>query len=529
MHLFIHQPKDRVPKAEREFIALEIDRWNDFSFVTRFHAVYYDADGIPHYLGPTKIGFKGQTTSTSTYQTLESIVPSLGRRYFSLGDSDDFYRNAGALPKATRKRILKILRDIVAAPELIPSLEDEEVFSKSLLRSTSLSIIRGQYARILEGLPALTDFHFKFVREESSELGTLKLEFRVEIDKRPSTNVHAIIGRNGAGKTSILNGMIEAITKRTTIKGQFRKLEVTDRGVFAEPLSSDYFSGLVSVSFSAFDPFPPPSEQPDPAKGACYFYVGLKDPDNPEQQRSIEEIRKECAKALGDNFCDKKRTRRWLDAIDTLGSDENFASMNLGQLLDIFRRLMARAEANPRASGLTKDKYLKAIKPILESMSSGHAIVLHTITRLVATVDEKTLVLIDEPESHLHPPLLSAFLRALSDLLHDRNGVAIIATHSPVVLQEIPKKCVWKILRAGSSVRAIRPAIETFGENVGVLTSDVFSLEVESSGFHSMLAKSVESGATYEQILAEYEGQIGVEGRSILTHLVATRDAEYES
>jgi predicted ATP-dependent endonuclease of OLD family len=72
-------------------------------------------------------------------------------------------------------------------------------------------------------------------------------------------------------------------------------------------------------------------------------------------------------------------------------------------------------------------------------MSSGHAIVLLTITRLVATVEEKTLVLLDEPESHLHPPLLSAFIRALSDLLYDRNGVAIIATHSPVVLQESSK------------------------------------------------------------------------------------------
>ncbi len=40
-------------------------------------------------------------------------------------------------------------------------------------------------------------------------------------------------------------------------------------------------------------------------------------------------------------------------------------------------------------------------------MSSGHAIVLLTVTKLVARVEEKTLVLIDEPESHLHPPLLS--------------------------------------------------------------------------------------------------------------------------
>jgi predicted ATP-dependent endonuclease of OLD family len=67
------------------------------------------------------------------------------------------------------------------------------------------------------------------------------------------------------------------------------------------------------------------------------------------------------------------------------------------------------------------------------------------VTRLVESVEERTLVLLDEPESHLHPPLLSAFVRALSDLLVNRNGAAIIATHSPVVLQEVPRECVWRL------------------------------------------------------------------------------------
>ena len=86
----------------------------------------------------------------------------------------------------------------------------------------------------------------------------------------------------------------------------------------------------------------------------------------------------------------------------------------------------------------------------------------------------KTLVLLDEPESHLHPPLLSAFIRALSNLLYDRNGVAIVATHSPVVLQEIPRSCISKIQRVGLVTNIKMPDIETFGENVGVLTREVF-------------------------------------------------------
>jgi predicted ATP-dependent endonuclease of OLD family len=158
-------------------------------------------------------------------------------------------------------------------------------------------------------------------------------------------------------------------------------------------------------------------------------------------------------------------------------------------------------------------------------MSSGHSIVLLTITKLVDTVEEKTLVLLDEPESHLHPPLLSAFTRALSDLLHNRNGVAIVATHSPVVLQEVPKSCVWKLTRIRAEGRSDRLERETFGENVGILTREVFGLEVSKSGFHEMMQQAADSGATIQAIVAEYNGQLGAEARAILLALIASRDS----
>ncbi len=83
-----------------------------------------------------------------------------------------------------------------------------------------------------------------------------------------------------------------------------------------------------------------------------------------------------------------------------------------------------------------------------------------TITRVVETLEERSLVLLDEPEAHLHPPLLSAFIRSLSDLLVNRNGVAIVATHSPVILQEVPKSCAWRIRRIGRQAKIERPTTE---------------------------------------------------------------------
>jgi len=195
------------------------------------------------------------------------------------------------------------------------------------------------------------------------------------------------------------------------------------------------------------------------------------------------------------------RRKRWLSAIKVLENDPVFMSAGLKELIK---------------AALSDEEDRRHVAQIFGLLSSGHKIVLLTITRLVETAEERSLVLIDEPEAHLHPPLLSAFTRALSDLLTDRNGVAIIATHSPVILQEVPKTCVWILSRFGKEAKAERPQIETFGENVGVLSREVFQLELTHSGFHRLLEKVVEDNRTYAAALYDFDGQLGAEGRAIL-------------
>ncbi|NHZ98513.1 AAA family ATPase [Massilia sp. CCM 8734] len=500
-------------------VYLEVDNWNDFSFVTMFHMYFNDSAGTKLNVGAVKIGFRGQTEEHSTYATLDPEFPELDQKYFSLGQDVKYYRRMSELAGDISKAILDGMRDIVLHPDLIGDIKEEKVFSKSLLRDTTLSVIKGQYTSALTGSAERTDFIFSFDRPEKEDQGGIALDFSVHVDSTPSTNIHAIIGRNGVGKTTLLNGMIDAVTKRSH-EAKFFNQKVTPQS----EIGNDYFSSLVSVSFSAFDPFVPPSEQPDPAMGTCYFYIGLKDLQDPERNRTIADLRGDCVEALARCFRNVGKTRRWLQAIEKLGSDENFAAMQLSQLHAAYSGVAA---ANP---GLQSDssaflaQYGTDVDKYLFRMSSGHAIVLLTITRLVATVQEKTLVLLDEPESHLHPPLLSAFIRALADLLHDQNGVAIIATHSPVVLQEIPRSCVWKLYRVRAAVSAARPKIETFGENVGILTSEVFSLEVARSGFHSLLEQSVNDGASFDEVINRYNDQLGLEGRAILAVLIAVRD-----
>ena len=114
----------------------------------------------------------------------------------------------------------------------------------------------------------------------------------------------------------------------------------------------------------------------------------------------------ELAKALANGFfisllncVQEPRRSRWIKAIKTLENDSLFAEANILSLLEV----------------PSTENFREASNNLFKELSSGHAIILLTITKLVELVDDRTLVLLDEPEGHLHPPLLSAFVRTLSD------------------------------------------------------------------------------------------------------------------
>ncbi|WP_216332522.1 AAA family ATPase [Rhizobium sp. X9] len=494
-----------VPRVGLNEAYLRIDHWNDYSFVTLFEMEVFDETGALHKLGGIKIGFIGQTIKLASFQGLPEQFPALGEGWFSLGQDVEFYRILSENTSAAfRTEFLAALRDVVALPDEFDRAKEEEVFKISFLRSLSVATIQNQFRRVLHGGAPLTDYDFAFMRAEDNSIGAVDIRFTVKANSKPSTNVHAIIGRNGVGKTTLLNNMIGAIIGPPNSQSGFY---IPNPFFQKTAIANDYFSCLISVSFSAFDPFEPPDERSDPTLGTPYYYIGLKDKRDSRGRRplkSTEALQMECVENVNSCFENERKRMRWLAAIETLESDENFARLELRSLAKLV------AEARQHQTSL-----------LVRSMSSGHAVVLLTISRLVAKVEEKTLVLLDEPESHLHPPLLSAFTRALGELLSDRNGVAIVATHSPVVLQEIPRSCALTITRSQSSISVTNPTVETFGENVGVLTREVFGLEVTKSGFHTVLEREANSGKSYDAIVAEYGGQLGLEARGILKALVA--------
>ncbi|MFI8005511.1 AAA family ATPase [Streptomyces sp. NPDC086010] len=498
---FTTAPNAREAARTRPGIAwIGDDNWDDYGFKTVFHLRCYNGSrGVN--VGALKIGSFGMEAGrTPLPRRFEALEPG----FFSLGIDENYYATLrDEFDEETRLAIFSGLRDVAYDAELFEQARNEPVMRESLLRGTDADTVRTQYRRIVQGGPTLSRFQVRYRQEAlAGSAPTLTIELTVDPDKNPPSNIHAVTGSNGVGKTRLLHNIAQ-----TTLapRGKWRRNSLEDRLDHRQ----HPFTNVVYVSFSAFDSRGPHQVSRSVTRvgdRVDYQYVGLKTADGAGVKSYV---------ALGSEFAEcvqrcvedhPAKARRWRDVLAKLEeTDPLFEDLEITRL--------ARAQDRPDP------------EQVFDGLSSGHKIVLLTLARLVQHTTERTLVLIDEPEAHLHPPLLSTFVRTLSELLGDRNGIAIIATHSPVVLQETPREAVWTLRRAGDDLRVDHPEIETFGENVGVITREIFGLEVRRTGFNRLIQSLADDGMSFEDILEEFDDQLGAEGRALARSATRRRES----
>ncbi len=240
----------RLSAQARDRAYLLTDNWDDwFEFSTLYTLVIYDEDGERHSIGGVKIG-QFAMADDQRRPNIPDDFDELDDRFFSLGQDDTYYDALNAIGAEVRDRVLGGLRDVANDPNLFERALTEKVTGTSLLRSVDRSTVIGQFHRMAQGGARLTNYEFSYTaRRRSRRIEPLSLTFTVAPESYPPTNVHVLIGRNGVGKTTLLNDMTRAIVDRDPD---------TDKvGAFTTDLDEELFTSLVSVTFSAFDPFEP--------------------------------------------------------------------------------------------------------------------------------------------------------------------------------------------------------------------------------------------------------------------------------
>jgi len=501
-----------VPSGAQGWSAyLNRDQWDDWGkYCTQFYLTIVDQNGEQHGIGEVKIGQRGLKPHHGDINLPQghrkADVPSsfeqLEEDFFSIGQDEEYYANLAERGDTVREQVLTCLCDVAFDESRWAWSKEEEVMGESLLRSVTRSTVNGQFRRMAHGDARVTRYDFSYSPPKRLGEGSppFTLDFNVDPESPIPTNVHVLIGRNGVGKTRLLSLMTKALVARDASARQSGKFELNELD-----RNDGAFANVVAVSFSAFDEGELLPDRNPESDSLGFSHIGLR---GRTSDSATAQIRSKSPAVLAREFVDSlsecrigARRRRWLDVMSTLQADPVFQAAQLTSMID--QALSEQEE---------KEEVLKTFK----ALSSGHKIVLLTLTKLVEKVEERTLVLIDEPEAHLHPPLLSAMTRAISELMVRRNGVAIVATHSPVILQEVPKTCVWILDRIMTVSKAERPGIETFAENVGILTREVFKLELSQSGYHQLLGELRHKYGSYEEAIEQLEGQLGAEGKAVL-------------
>ncbi|WP_331739946.1 AAA family ATPase (plasmid) [Streptomyces sp. NBC_00015] len=535
---FIVQPDRRFPSDTGPRAAiLALNNWDDFGYRTSYDLwIRPSKNTRPIEIGRVKIALIDQEPGPSPLPLgdFDERLPTDLGQWISLGQDDLYYERIAALGHHAAGEVLSGLGDITdglvdlnsAEARLFELSVSSQAVQTSLLRSVSMNTILHQFRRITTGGPRLTRYKFSYNPPQQNPEAPARppLEFEVRPGSVPSSSIHVLIGRNGVGKTTLLRSLATAAV---------RPLDLPETAGKITYIEETGFANVLLVTFSAFDPFSGITPSHTTTR---YTHVGLTTQVPDSETNDGHTARLKGREELADEFLDSLKSistsghyDRWVDSLATLASDPQF---NAAVLDDTAEPIGPHFAGRPIDNLVSLQDHDLATgtgrlwRDIFMSLSSGHAIVLLTLTRLVDLVAEQTLVLLDEPETHLHPPLLSSFVRALSDLLTERNGVAITATHSPVVLQEVPRSCVYKISRNGSRGRARRPRIETYGENVGVLTHEIFGLEVMKSGFYAEIEKAVDQFDTYEDVLGHFEDQLGDEAKGLVRILLADKRAE---
>lgn len=471
---------DRYPHT-----VLVQDNWDDYSYKTTFQATLHLSEDEKVELGSLKIIKDDQTNGLTSVP--RRAFQSLSDKYCSLGGDLEYYEKLFKLGEPVYRAYLEGLKDVAYSDDIRARFEDHEGYKVSLLRFSGAERTISDASRLFTRRTSTTrrkgrGFIMRFKTQVARGANSLIVDFDFRRKGPLPNRVNVLIGYNGTGKTRMLANL--AMVASGYGYGEKRDFLEKRAGRFVGTLPP--FKSVVVVSYSAFDTFAIPGKTAIEkrrleSEGGIfgYVYCGLReridgDGEDAYRLKSLEEVDQDFLSALK-RIRDVDRMSVLLDVLMPLLQDVSFQRIGL--------------------TDLYADKDEQSLLRLYRGLSSGHKVVTKMMAELTAHLDDShpSLVLIDEPETHLHPPLLASLLKSVRICLDHFDGYAVISTHSPVVLQETPSRYVQVLKRVGEISKIASPSIETFGENISVITEEIFNLDDGATDWHATLKSLVKT------------------------------------
>lgn len=459
--------------------------------------------------------------------------------FISLLDRDANYRDLASWTRSTEElyEILFSISDVVYTrhinayrSEILNALINTQNFRLAMLRSGSAyqAFHRGSRHLRSGSRPHLNDgrqgFSFKCTLKgfESSnhELNISYVDTPFYEDR-----AHCLIGINGSGKTRLLKELLLTLGKRADpsdteifldnhLTGATSEVQCNAPAfnrvlTFASDLQQSYPSNTRTDSFFEYMHFPlvqiEGETSPASEKMARMLVSITRDPDLLANTHNRYDLLRESLRGYVDiENIYIPMTSDSTEISNNIRLVDGAAWIRLGDVI----RPGGEQRLLELSSRLDEDRELTFIGDDDEriQLSSGQLVFFKFGLHFISYVEIGTLVILDEPETHLHPNLVCDFMTLLQKVLKITKSVALIATHSPYVIREVPTHCVHTLTAdEDGAIQTGSVYLKTLGASISSISQAVFGDPTIKKYYEELATQLASSGRTLEQIINEYQ------------------------
>lgn len=420
--------------SDDDCLVLTFDyNWNDYSYKTRYR-LYYWKDGKGTSIGEVKIMKKD---SPDTSEHLPNVFISLGNDFCSLGTNLQYYRNMQQVFGDEAHIILDQLCDVAFYESIYKKFERDGIFRTSLIRENESEKARREGRYIIYGRDLEDAYSFSYQFKLPYKGNDVEIAFNYRPSGEDYERIIGLIGENGVGKTTLIKKILNSLINNDN--KYFTRLR---------PL----FSSVLMISYSPFDHYP--IESDDSPFFINYEYSGLMKGEETmyTTKEQVEILIKNIKIIYRRN---QKHYSRWLGFVNKV-----ITATKLEPLL------------TPNDDDIDVNE--EGLLELCVNASSGETMFLYSISAIMAKIRSDSLIIMDEPEQHLHPSAVTALMHSVYKILTLYDSYALISTHSPYVIRELVSPNVLIFNRFGDELSVNRIGIECFGEDVSVLSDVVF-------------------------------------------------------
>jgi energy-coupling factor transporter ATP-binding protein EcfA2 len=453
----------------------------------------------------------------------------------------DLVRLLGFAPAVSALRKLgdAVIVQLEGEDERRQALIDGEDFHIGMMRNEATFQALRRGGRYLRPNPApdVEDAARSFTL--AAQLPSAENRYVIDFDFRPDPlfrdRVAVLIGKNGAGKTQLLRALIEAMID-TEVDGA----PIQNRPGALMPRPE--VSRLLVFSSVTSDPYP---DKIEPWRGVDYQYFGMTAHKEAGRDAVLLGL-SECMRAPFDfrvQIDGRGLTRMALlgYAMERLGFDRRIwipvvaprpGEDQLGGLMQAPDGLYAPLQVRyAELAGIqlvarmdwSRQAIIMNDRMAPRRLSSGELAMFRFAVQAVSAIEHGSLLILDEPETHLHANYVSEFMSLLQDLLGATASAAIIATHSAYVVREAPRQRVRVLTLAEGQITVETPRMQTFGASLDKISEFVFGDTNRHHRFQRLLERWVEAEGRalgLQEIVERYRDALNPETMAYIAELL---------